>query len=164
MRFYGGSIWRFGMDAFCESLNELLVNAFRSVLKIEEKMLQGMSALKLSISEIHLLEVVGHDAEAGRTVSETAKKLSLTVPTVTIAVNKLEKKGLLCKTKATADGRAVILTLTESGQKVDRIHHHFHESMVKNIAEGMDESEKAALLKGMLQLNSYFNRKLAQAR
>lgn len=150
------------MDAFCESLNELLANAFRSVLKIEEQMLRGMGALKLSITEMHLLEVVGQDAGAGRTVSETAKKLSLTVPTVTVAVNKVEKKGLLRKTKAVDDGRSVILTLTEMGQKVDRIHHHFHENMVRSIAKDMDEVEKAALLKGMRQLNVYFNRKLTK--
>lgn len=152
------------MDAFCESLNELLVNAFRSVLKMEEQMLRGMGALKLSITEMHLLEVVGQDAGAGRTVSETAKKLSLTVPTVTVAVNKVEKKGLLRKTKAVDDGRSVILTLTELGQKVDRIHHHFHENMVKSIAKDMDEAEKAALLKGMRQLNVYFDRKLTKDR
>ncbi len=152
------------MDAFCESLNELLVNAFRSVLKLEEQTLRGMGAFNLSIGEMHLLEAVGMDGETGRTVSETAKELSLTVPTVTVAVNKLEKKGLLSKTRATDDGRAVILTLTEVGRKVERIHHHFHESMVKNIAGDMDEAEKAALLKGMEKLNLYFDRKLTKDR
>ena len=151
------------MDAFCETLNELLVNAFRSVLKLEEQTLRGLGAFNLSISEMHLLEVVGKYGDAGRTVSETAKELDLAVPTVTVAVNKLEKKGLLCKTRASDDGRAVILTLTEVGRKIDRIHHHFHESMVKNIANDMDEAEKAALLHGMGKLNLYFDRKLTKS-
>ena len=148
------------MDAFCESLNELLVNAFRSVLKIEEQMLRGMGTLSLSISEMHLLEVVGKGDAQCRTVSETAKELSLSLPSVTVAVNKLEKRGLLQKAKATEDGRSVLLSLTDVGQKVERIHRRFHENMVKNIAGDMDETEKAALLKGMAKLNHYFDRKL----
>lgn len=148
------------MDAFCESLNDLLANAFRSVLKIEEQMLRRMSTLSLSISEMHLLEAVGKGDTQGRTVSETAKELSLSLPSVTVAVNKLEKKGLLQKAKAAEDGRSVLLSLTEVGQKVERIHQHFHENMVMGIARDMDETEKAALLKGMVKLNQYFDRKL----
>lgn len=151
------------MDAFCENLNELLVNAFRSVLKLEEQMLRSMGTFNLSIGEMHLLEVVGKDGDTGRTVSETAKELALTVPTVTVAANKLEKKGLLCKTRAMDDGRAVILTLSEVGRKIDRIHQRFHENMVKNIANGMDEAEKAALLHAMGKLNLFFDRKLSKS-
>lgn len=149
------------MDAFCESLNELLVNAFRSVLKIEGQMLRNMGQLSLSISEMHLLEAVGKGGSQGRTVSETANELSLTLPSVTVAVNKLEKKGLLQRARAKEDKRSVSLSLTELGDKINRIHQHFHESMVKNISRGMNEAEKSALLKGMEKLNLYFENKLA---
>ena len=148
------------MDMFCTTLNELLVHAFRSVLRIEEQMLQRMGAFNLSISEMHLLEAIGKGASQGRTVSETAKELSLTLPSVTIAVNKLEKKGLLQKTKTLKDGRSVLLSFTDLGQKIDRIHQHFHKNMVNSIARDMDETEKSALLKAMMKLNLYFNSKL----
>lgn len=148
------------MDAFSLSLNELLMHAFRSVLKIEEQMLRNMGTLHLSIGEMHLLEAVGNGGSQGRTVSETARELSLTLPSVTVAVNKLEKKGLLQKTKAREDKRTVSLLLTEMGKKVNRIHQRFHESMVKSIAVDMDEAEKNALLQGMEKLNLYFDNKL----
>lgn len=149
------------MDAFCAMLNELLVNTFRSVLKYEEQMLRNMGSLHLSISEMHLLEAVGMGLGQGRTVSETAKALSLTLPSVTVAVNKLEKKGLLSKAKAADDKRTVWLSLTDLGEKVNRVHQHFHENMVKSIARDMDETEKRALLKGMEKLNRFFDHKLA---
>lgn len=148
------------MDAFHESLNDLLIGAFRSVLKIEEQMLRNMGQLHLSISEMHLLEAVGKGGEQGRTVSETANELSLTLPSVTVAVSKLEKKGLLIKSKSRDDKRAVSLSLTGLGEKVNRVHQHFHENMVKSIARDMSEEEKDALLKGMKRLNLYFENRL----
>ena len=148
---------------FCENLNELLVNAFRPVLKLEEQMLRSMGTSTCPSVKCTCLEVVGKEVIRARTVSETAKELALTVPTVTVAANKLEKKGLLCKTRAMDDGRAVILTLSEVGRKIDRIHQRFHENMVKNIANGMDEAEKAALLHAMGKLNLFFDRKLSKS-
>lgn len=148
------------MDAFCQTLNDLLTNAFRSVLKIEEQMISGMGTHKLSISEMHLMEAVHKDGAAGCTISEIAKELSLTLPSVTVAVNKLEKKGLIKKERAAEDGRSVLVTLTETGEKMERVHRHFHENMVKTISRDMDESEKNALIKGMEKLNLYFDRRL----
>jgi len=148
------------MDVFCQNLNELLMRAFRSVLKIEEQMLSGMGQYHLSISEMHMLEAVAKESNRGRTISELAKALSLKMPSITVAVNKLEKKGLLKKEKAAEDGRSVLVTLTELGAKLERIHQRFHENMVKSISRDMDGDEKAALLRGMEKLNMYFDRKL----
>jgi Transcriptional regulators len=148
------------MDVFCHNLNALLMRAFRSVLKIEEQMLSGMGQYQLSINEMHMLEAIANEANQGRTISELAKALSLKMPSITVAVNKLEKKGLLKKERAAEDGRSVLVTLTELGAKLERIHQRFHESMVKNISRDMDEAEKTALLRGMEKLNLYFDKKL----
>ncbi len=150
------------MDVFHEKLNELIVNAFRSVLKIEEQTLRKLEKVSLSINEMHLIEAVGKEEGKGQTISEIARELSLSLPSVTVAVNKLEKKGLLQKRRKTDDGRAVVITQTELGYKIERVHHRFHENMVRSIADGMTDKEKEALLKGMEKLNLYFNKKLTE--
>ena len=61
------------MDAFCEHLNTVLVETFRSILKVEEKALQQTSKLDLSISELHLVEAVGRCGGEGRTISGIAR-------------------------------------------------------------------------------------------
>ena len=74
------------MDDFAEKLNDLLVDTFRSILKVEEQMVNNMGSLNLSISEVHLLESVEKCGEAGGTVSELAKDLGITLSSVTVAV------------------------------------------------------------------------------
>lgn len=148
------------MDTFTAQLNELLFNAFQSVLKIEEQILHSMGKLQLSISEIHLLEAVSKGGDQGQQISALARELSLSPPSVTVAVKKLEKKGMLQKVKGAADGRTVSITLTELGAKVDRVHHRFHENMVRNIAVDLTGPEREVLLHAMEKLNEYFNRRL----
>lgn len=149
------------MDAFCTHLNDLLIKAYRAVLKLEEQMLARISTPSLSIGEFHLIETVGKDGMKTKTISEIARGLSLSLPSVTVAVNKLEKKGFLRKTKGVEDGRTVSISLTELGERVDREHQRFHERMVQTIAEDMSEEEKAALLKGIARLNRYFDKTIA---
>lgn len=76
------------------SLNQVLVETFRTILKVEEQMLRADGKLNLSISEIHLLEAVAKAGDGGATISEIAAALDIKLSTVTIAVNKLEKKAM----------------------------------------------------------------------
>ena len=148
------------MEGFAEKLNELLVHAFQSVLKIEEQMLHRMGTPRLSISEAHLLEAVGRGGDSGRLISELAKELSVATSSVTIAVKKLEGKGMLRRAKGEKDGRTVWITLTEDGSRANRRHAHFHELMVRSIAKDMNEEERAVLLRAMQSLNVHFERRL----
>lgn len=147
-------------EDFAAHLDALLQGAFQSVLSIEERMLSRMGQFKLSINEVHMLDAIGKALPEGITIGDLAKALSLTPPSVTVAVNKLVRKGLLQKTKGAQDGRTVRITLTETGEKVGRIHHHFHINMVRGIAGDMTESEKEILLRAMVRLNEYFEKKL----
>ena len=79
------------MDDFASKMNELLVDTFHSILKVEENMLSQFQS-NLSISEMHLIEAIGKNKETGRTISDIANELSITSASVT-AINKLVKKG-----------------------------------------------------------------------
>ncbi|HML47392.1 MAG TPA: MarR family transcriptional regulator [Clostridia bacterium] len=147
-------------ESFAAHLDALLQGAFQSVLSIEERMLSRMGQFNLSINEVHLLDAVGKAQPEGITIGELAKALSLTPPSVTVAVNKLAHKELVQKTKGAQDGRTVRITLTETGVKVSRIHHRFHLNMVRGIAGDMTDSEKEILLRAMVRLNEYFEKKL----
>ena len=48
----------------------------------------------MSISELHLVEAVGKCGGEGRTISGIAKELDITLPSVTVAINKLMKKRI----------------------------------------------------------------------
>ncbi len=147
------------MDAFSRELNGLLTDAFWSILKIEEQAANHVAGGDLSISEMHMLEAVSK-CEDGRTISELAADQNITLSSVTIAINKLVKKGYVEKIRHEHDGRQVFVKLTKIGHKVNAGHQYFHKNMVRNVSDGLSEEEKEVLLKAMKNLNQFFDRKL----
>lgn len=146
------------MDTFDHELNKLLVDTYRSIIKVEESTIKNIKAMDLSINEMHLLESVGKKEES-LTISDIAQDLNITLPSVTIAINKLLKKGYVQKVKCTDDGRKVNVTLTKTGRKINSAHAYFHEQMIKNISREFAKEEKEILLKGISKLNEFFVRK-----
>ena len=88
------------MKPFEEQLNEVIVDTYRSILRVEENILKRSDQTDLSISEIHMLEAVGKGKDRRRTISELAEVLNITLPSVTVAINKLMKKGYVAKRMA----------------------------------------------------------------
>ncbi len=144
------------MDAFAAALNDLLVNTFHGILKLEEESLNRISAFRLSIAEMHLLEAIAKGGGGGRSITDIARELSITLPSVTAAVNKLARKGYLNKNRNDGDKRMVNVSLTDEGRRAEAAHRFFHRHMVVSVSRGLGDAEKAALLKGLENLDSFF--------
>lgn len=145
------------MDVFATELNDLLVKTYRLVEQVEENSVRKMRNSNLSISEVHVIEAVGRTGEP-RTISELAADLDITLPSATVAVNKLVKKGFLAKQKGEQDGRQVLISLTKEGKTIERVHRFFHEQMVKQVADELSDEEKQVLLKAIRSLNLFFKK------
>ena len=148
------------MKPFEEQLNEVIVDTYRSILRVEENILKRSDQTDLSISEIHMLEAVGKGKDRRRTISELAEVLNITLPSVTVAINKLMKKGYVEKVRGEEDGRIVYVSLTRQGRRIDSAHRYFHESMVRSIIRDMTESEMQALYKGVMNLDTFLKEQL----
>ena len=148
------------MKPFEEQLNEVIVDTYRSILRVEENILKRSDQTDLSISEIHMLEAVGKGKDRRRTISELAEVLNITLPSVTVAINKLMKKGYVEKVRGEEDGRIVYVSLTRQGRRIDSAHRYFHESMVRSIIRDMTESEMQALYKGGMKLDAFLKEQL----
>ena len=142
------------MEKFNEDLNNFLVNTFNTILKLEESIIHHDNNTPLTISELHLIAAI--EDESGSTISQIASRLNITLASVTVAVNKLIKKGFLVKNKNINDGRSVFINLTESGKKMNEYHNMFHDNMIRSISEKLTEDEKAILLILVRKLESYF--------
>lgn len=141
------------MDANLEKVNKYLVTVFNDILTIEESELRKSQFDDLSIKEMHTIEAIGLHNE--RTSSEVAKRLSITVGTLTVAINNLEKKGYVERVRSEKDRRIVRLKLTNRGRLFYRVHQHFHKKMVEAALKDMDESEQQALIKGLANLHQF---------
>lgn len=149
------------LDTFENEFNELLLETFRDILKVEELVLQR-SAKKLSIGEVHLIEAVKKAREGALTVSEVAAYLDIAVPSATIAVNKMVRKGYITKEKSSEDGRSVMIRLTREGEKIFRLQRYIHLKLVRAAARGLSEEEKETLLIGVRHLDDFFKKKMAK--
>lgn len=147
------------MTDFEARLNELLVDTFRKILKFEEQAVKKSDGESLSISEFHLLEAISKKNNIPKSIKNIALDLGITLSSVTIAVNKLEKKGLLQKKKSGIDGRSVLVILTQMGIKENDVHNHFHKKLVQAVAAGISEREREVLLCGIVNLNNFFDEK-----
>jgi DNA-binding MarR family transcriptional regulator len=148
------------MDDFSTQLNNILVDTYRSISKVEEQMLKSSRNIDLSIIEIHLIEAVGKNGNNGKNISDIAKSLDITLPSVTIAINKLARKGYAEKVKCEEDGRVVNVMLTRQGLKINAAHRYFHENMVRAVSKNISEQEKKELMNGISKLNAFLRQKL----
>ena len=78
------------MDDYKE-LNEILVRLFRSIMDVEEKAIITREFQDITNNDMHVIEAIGIGTP--KNMSSIAKKLSVTVGTLTIAMNSLVKKG-----------------------------------------------------------------------
>ena len=91
-------------------LNALLVNLFNRVMDTESKAVITEQFKDITNNDMHIIEAIGIGEP--RSMSVIAKMLSVTVGTLTVNMNSLEKKGYLVRERSTEDKRVVLVTLT----------------------------------------------------
>lgn len=142
-------------DQFPDKLSEVFTQSYTLFHRVEQTMLTKSKRMNLTISELHLIEAINKNPLSGKMVGELASELMITPPSVTSAVNKLEKKGYVLRKKSIDDGRQVYVVLTDQGKRADRIHKRFHKSMAKSISNGMNTQEKNILLGCIDRMNTF---------
>lgn len=140
-------------------LNVFFVECFNAISRQEEKSLEQISNGKLSLKEIHLLEAIDRTKERGENTSTgVAKHLGITLGSLTVAVNVLERKGLVLREREMRDKRLLFLSLTELGKYINDYHKKYHEKMIAEVLEKLDESEQEVLLSALVKLQNYFSK------
>jgi len=141
---------------YLEVLNKLFAETYNNIGKYEETVLSCSSKHNLSLNEFHIVECIGSGDEKGRTIGDIAQHMNVTLPTITVAVNKLEKKGYVTKARCEKDGRVVYITLTRMGMKMNAAHRYFHKHMVRTVGDKFNDEEMEILIRCMSTLNEIF--------
>ena len=143
------------MDSY-GTLNELFVNMFHEILDIEEKALITSEFNNISNNDMHIIEAIG--IEEPRNMSAVAKTLSVTVGTLTIAINSLVKKGYVNRLRSEEDRRVVLISLSELGERAYEHHRQFHEDMIEATLSGLSEEEAKILTGALKNLMKFFQK------
>ena len=129
-------------------LNEVLVRLFRDIMDIEEK----------AIITPEFKDITG----APKNMSSIARELSVTVGTLTIAMNSLVKKGYVVRERGQEDRRVVYISLSDRGRKAFEHHARFHREMIDGVTGDLSEEEMQVLVKALSRLDDWFREKERQ--
>jgi DNA-binding MarR family transcriptional regulator len=110
--------------------------------------------IKLSMSEVHVLEAIQNSEEA--TMSNVAKKLGITMGSLTTAINTLFQKGYVSRQRDSEDRRKVMVALLPKALEVLKEHDEFHREMIDSIFEDLELEKDELLIESLEKLSSYF--------
>lgn len=142
------------MNQTYDMFNEILVKLFRDIMDIEGKAIITEEFQDISNNDMHIIEAIGLHEK--KNMSTVAKALSVTIGTLTIAINSLVKKGYVNRVRSEQDRRVVYISLTPKGEKAYKHHEEFHRQMILATIEGLSEEETRILVKALSNLNDFF--------
>jgi len=94
----------------------------------------------LTTAQAHTVEMVGHSGAIK--MKDLAEKIGITTGTLSVAVDRLEKKHLLRRIPHETDRRSFLIELTPEGKACFREHHEFHLKMTRKIISGLTPVEQ----------------------
>ncbi len=144
------------MDKYT-AVNEILVNLFNDIIEIEQKEVITGEFKNITYNDMHIIEAIG--TKKAHTMTSVAKRLRITVGTLTIAINNLVKKGYVDRIRSEEDRRVVLISLTELGKRAYLHHQRFHEEMIRVTLEGIKEEDIPVLTSALSNLSRYFKEK-----
>lgn len=139
-----------------EAINDVLVNLFNEIMDIEKKALITSEYKNISVNDMHIIDSIG--IQEPKNMSTVAKSLSVTVGTLTIAINNLVKKGYVERVRSQEDRRVVLISLTEKGRQAYHHHKAFHDKMVLAVLKDLSAQETEVLTAALQKLQNFFRK------
>ncbi|WP_025725567.1 MarR family winged helix-turn-helix transcriptional regulator [Acholeplasma granularum] len=144
------------MGSAKEIINTLLVDVFNHILRIEEQTLKD-NGVNLSMTEVHVLEAIKNTEVP--TMGEVAKKLRVTLGTLTTSINILVRKKMVFRYSDEIDRRKVYLKLTPEAENILIIHEKFHDDMISSVFNDLNIDDDEVLMKSLENIMLYFKEK-----
>jgi DNA-binding MarR family transcriptional regulator len=122
-----------------EELSKTIIEFYEKLSTWEEGVVRDSG---LTTAQNHTVEIVGH--EGAIKMKRLADKLGVTTGTLTVSIDRLEKKELLKRVPHQSDRRSYLIELTDKGREVFKKHHNHHLNLTQEMMTGFTEQEQAA--------------------
>jgi MarR family 2-MHQ and catechol resistance regulon transcriptional repressor len=135
----------------------LLMKAHRSMARHAER---SIVSLDMCISDFAVLEVLLH--KGPQSIGEIGRRVDLTSGSITTAIDRLEKRGLVARAAHASDRRARVVHLTPDGTV--RITQVFatHKAAMDRAAHGLSKTERGTLVELLRKLGTTAERQLTE--
>ena len=141
-----------------QTLIEQFIRITNTINNLHSENISFNESVALTLGEIHLIECIGKHEDTN--VTEISKILGNTRGAVSQMAKKLEKKGLIVKTKKGDNNKEIILQLSKEGNEIFLEHESFHLSLYEDILSTLDSSseENIEVVKNILNsIEKYIN-------
>lgn len=142
-----------------DAINSVISGVFNDINKLEETFLKKGKFKDISPKEIRTIEAIGSCTL--NNMGSIAKKLDITVGTLTVCITNLEKKGYVRREKSLSDKRIVNINLTEKGKKMFKLYGLFREEILKDIIINLNSQEKEIFSDALNTISKVLNKKCA---
>ena len=115
------------MDQAYEMFHEVLVKLFNDIMNIEAKAIITPEFRDITNNDMHIIEAIGEDS--GARMTDIARKLNITVGSLTTSMNSLVNKGYVSRKRSENDRRVVNIYLRDKGLEAYEHHKQFHKEM-----------------------------------
>ena len=137
------------MNNVRETINTMLVKTFHEILELEEKAIITDEFSDISNNDMHIIEAIG--LGEGARMSVVAKRLNITVGSLTTSMNSLVNKGYVARSRSEKDRRVVNVYLLEKGIAA----YKHHEKMLDAIMETLSPEELVVWAKSCDRLTHF---------
>ena len=129
---------------------QLLVSMARAFKAIDDYVRPRLAVHGLAMTEYAILEVLHHKGPI--TLGQLSQKILVTGASTNYTVNKLEKRGLICRTGLKQDQRVILAELTPGGRKLIEEVFPLHVTDLQFATRGLSKPEKKTLTKLLRKL------------
>ena len=141
-----------------KKLEEAFTYVANMTMVIEEKTMDYKQIPDLTVSELHVVEMVNKNNNKPMTI--IANKLNVTVGSLITCVNRLIQKDYLIRTRDEMDHRVILLSVTPKAKKVIKVHDKFHNDILMLALENVALSHAAKVFGQFAEtLDNYMNPK-----
>lgn len=134
-----------------ENLSALIIEFYEKLSSWEQAVVRGSS---LTLPQMHTLEILGQ--HPALRMKELAAKMGVTTGTLTVTVDRLEKRGLVSRAPNESDRRSFLVELTGKGRALFEEHHRHHLDLTRDLASCLDKGEAAAFTAALRKLTQAF--------
>jgi MarR family 2-MHQ and catechol resistance regulon transcriptional repressor len=120
----------------------VLWKAAKAVEKVDKA---SIAQTGLGRSDFAIMEALLHKGPL--TINQIGKKVLLTSGSMTAAINRLEKGGLVKRVRDQSDGRYFYVNLTKNGRYIIKEAYGKHQMNLEKIAEMLTDEERKELVR-----------------
>jgi DNA-binding MarR family transcriptional regulator len=132
-----------------EELTDELLHFFNGFTSWESSVIRSGD---LTLSEAHAIEALGQYGKMN--MKNLAQRLGVTTGTITVTVDRLEKKDHARRELTKEDRRVNLICLTEKGRKAFEEHHQYHLDLTEQMLSTLSEDETNQLLGIVRKINN----------